>query len=460
MKNFLRLNVRAIITAALFLNIGISNAQEVETPSDREIENWMTPWAEQANVELEYIADSSGPDAWDSEAHPTVFITTEGPGYGGLLSGVSLPGVAIFDADTREAVTTAAYDVLSWGWKNVFEPHGVGTSPDGKWIYLATGEGSFMTTGEHAGRFLIINAQTLKLEKVLKIPGQAHHASSYTTPEGQQRVMLYGWSQPLFVLDPEDDHKVIGSVSHQDQGSEAYSYFVSPTGHEIVATGRYRSFEMRKFLKDNPLMVIDPETFKVKKWVEVPDSAPVWVAYTSDNKHAYITGARNSIVLQYDVGHQEIITEQRSGVDGPYGGHLGWDDRFVYSIGKGEESHNRGKMLGMMDSSTMLTPGARAMDQFYTGCIRGDHGTLHPNPEANELWISCNASFEVVIFDLDLQEVTARLPLPNGGSTHSGSFVYYPNGWDEPGQTVSDHNGLHGTALETKKQIIAGTYKP
>ena len=58
MKNFLRLNVRAIITAALFLNIGISNAQEVETPSDREIENWMTPWAEQANVELEYIADS------------------------------------------------------------------------------------------------------------------------------------------------------------------------------------------------------------------------------------------------------------------------------------------------------------------------------------------------------------------------------------------------------------------
>ena len=24
------------------------------------------------------------------------------------------------------------------------------------------------------------------------------------------------------------------------------------------------------------------------------------------------------------------------------------------------------------------------MNQFYTGCIRGDHGTLHPDPEANE----------------------------------------------------------------------------
>ena len=108
----------------------------------------------------------------------------------------------------------------------------------------------------------------------------------------------------------------------------------------------------------------------------------------------------------------------------------------------------------------MKTPGSRAMDQFYTGCIRGDHGTLHPNPEANELWISCNASFEVVIFDLDLQNVTARLPLPNGGSTHSGAFVHYPNGWEDDGETVSDHNGLHGSALETKKQILAGTYKP
>ncbi len=420
---------------------------------------WENEWTEKVGIELEYDLDSSGPDAWDSKAHPLVFITTEGPGYGGLLSGVTLPGLAIIDADTREVVASQNYDLLSWGWKNVFEPHGLGVSPDGKWIYLPTGEGSFTTTtGGHAGRFLVINARTLTIDKVIQLSGQAHHAKSYVSPEGEQRVMLYGWSQPLFVLDPGNDNRVVGSISHQEQGSEGYLYFASPNGDQIIGTGRYRSFDMRKHLTDNPIWIIDPENWRVKKWISVPDSAPVWVNFSSDEKHAYITGARNSIVMKLDLEEEKIVSEQRAGVDGPYGNHFGWDDRYIYTIGKGEESHNRGKMLGMVDTSTMEVPGSRAMDQIYTGCIRGDHGTLHPDPEANELWISCNASFEVVVFDLDLKEVTARIPLPNGGSTHSGAFVSYPDGWQEPGENLSDMNGLHGSALELKRKIIAGDF--
>src|SRR5262249_40428441 len=99
-------------------------------------DDWATPLATKLGVTLEKSFDSSGPDAWDPKKHPLVFVTTEGPGYGGLLSGVTLPGVAIIDADTREVVTSQHYDVLAWGWKNVFEDHGVGVSPDGKWIYL------------------------------------------------------------------------------------------------------------------------------------------------------------------------------------------------------------------------------------------------------------------------------------------------------------------------------------
>jgi hypothetical protein len=420
---------------------------------------WENEWTEQVGIELEYDLDSSGPDAWDSEEHPLVFITTEGPGYGGLLSGVTLPGLAIIDADTREVVASQTYDVLSWGWKNVFEPHGLGVSPDGKWIYLPTGEGSFTTTtGGHAGRFLVINARTLKIDKVIQLSGQAHHAKSYVSPKGEQRVMLYGWSQPLFVLDPGDDNRVVGSISHQEQGSEGYLYFASPDGEQIIGTGRYRSFDMRKHLTDNPIWIIDPESWHIKKFISVPDSAPVWVNFTSDAKHAYITGARNSIVMKLDMEEGKIVSEQRAGVDGPYGNHFGWDDRIIYTIGKGEESHNRGKMLGMVDTATMEVPGSRAMDQIYTGCVRGDHGTLHPDPEANELWISCNASFEVVVFDLDLKEVSARIPLPHGGSTHSGAFVSYPDGWQKPGENLSDMNGLHGSALRLKKQIISGEF--
>jgi hypothetical protein len=454
-----RSSVITSLIISLCLIATAASAAPPKTATAKQKAAWENEWTEKVGIELEYDLDSSGPDAWDSKAHPLVFITTEGPGYGGLLSGVTLPGLAIIDADTREVVASQNYDLLSWGWKNVFEPHGLGVSPDGQWIYLPTGEGSFTTTtGGHAGRFLVINARTLKIDKVIQLSGQAHHAKSYVSPEGEQRVMLYGWSQPLFVLDPGNDNHVVGSISHQEQGSEGYLYFASPDGDQIIGTGRYRSFDMRKHLTDNPIWIIDPESWHIKKFISVPDSAPVWVNFSSDSKHAYITGARNSIVMKLDMDEGKIVSEQRAGVDGPYGNHFGWDDRFIYTIGKGEESHNRGKMLGMVDTSTMEVPGSRAMDQIYTGCVRGDHGTLHPDPEANELWISCNASFEVVVFDLDLKEVSARIPLPNGGSTHSGAFVFYPDGWGKPGENLSDMNGLHGSALELKRKIISGEF--
>ncbi len=448
-----------LVLATVFLSsYAITAIAAPKMATEKQKAAWSTKWSEQVGVSLEYSFDSDGPDAWNPEEHPTVFITTEGPGYGGLLSGVTLPGLAIIDADTREVVTSQNYDVLSWDWKNVFEPHGLGTSPDGKWIYLPTGEGSFMTMGEHAGRYLVINARTLKVDKVIKLQGQAHHAKSFVTPEGEQRVILYGWSQPMFVLDPDDDNRVVGSISHQEQGSEGYLYFASPNGDLIIGTGRYRDFDMRKHLEDNPVWFIDPKTWDVKKWISVPDSAPTWVNYTSDGKSAYITGSRNSIVIHVDLETGTVVSEQRAGVDGPYGNHFGWDNRYIYTIGKGEESHNKGKMLGMVDAATFDVPGSRAMNQFYTACVRGDHGTLHPDPEANELWISCNASFEVAVFDLDLREITARIPLPHGGSTHSGAFVHYPDGWNADGETQSDQSGLWGSALETKRQIVAGEY--
>ncbi|MBT5031149.1 MAG: hypothetical protein HOM55_02510, partial [Proteobacteria bacterium] len=219
-----------LITLLMFGLTQATEAAEPKKASARQKVAWQTEWAKRVGVELEYSFDSSGEAVWDSSEHPLVFMTTEGPGYGGMLGGVTLPGFAIFDADTRKPILSKDYDVLSWGWSNVFEPHGLGTSPDGKWIYLPTGEGSFQTMGDNVGRYLIINAETLKIDKVIKIPGQAHHAKSFTTENGEQRVILYGWSQPLFVLDPDDDNRVVGSVTHQEQGSEAYTYWPTPDG--------------------------------------------------------------------------------------------------------------------------------------------------------------------------------------------------------------------------------------
>ena len=90
---------------------------------------------------------------------------------------------------------------------------------------------------------------------------------------------------------------------------------------------------------------------------------------------------------------------------------------------------------------------------------------MNPDPEANELWISCNSSFETVILDLSKEQtrgdfspegyVKARIPSPNGGSTHNGAFVAYNSDWT--GRVQSDQNGLHDAALQTKRAILAKT---
>ncbi len=417
-------------------------------------DNWTTPLATKLGVRLEAQFDSSGPDAWDPKKHPNVFVTSEGPGYGGLLSGVKLPGLVIIDADTREVVAHRDYDVLKLGFQNVFEPHGLGVSADGQWIYLPTGEGSFGTANK--GAFLIINARTLKLDKVLRLKGPGHHANTFTDEAGQPRVLLYGWNQPPFVLDPKNNNRVVGGITFEDMTHPGYLYFVDPEGKYMYATGRIEPAGARDKAHENVLIKVSTKDWKLKKVVRVEDSTPVWISFAADDKTAYISGGHSNQVFRYDMAADKITGAIRAGVEGPYGVHLSWDDADLYTIGKGEGSHNRGKVMGYVQTS-LIGKGAAASDQFYTGCVRGDHGTLHPNPEANEMWITCNSSFEIVIFDLDQKTVTKRIPTPDGGSTHSGAFVHY-EGWN--GEVLSDHNGLHGHALALKLKMQGKTATP
>jgi hypothetical protein len=146
---------------------------------------------------------------------------------------------------------------------------------------------------------------------------------------------------------------------------------------------------------------------------------------------------------------------------GPYGAHLNWDETQLWVVSKGEATHNRGISLGLVNTAIMRAPpyfswAPGPVGEFFTGCMRGDHGTVHPNPDLDELWVTCNGSFDIVIFDMFNREVAARVPMPNGGSTHSGAFVEYEvdDMGDVFGAVLSDQNGLHGSALQAKKEIL------
>lgn len=286
-----KIGVPATLAAAVILS-GVS-----ATSAQSKKEEWTTPWAKKLSVSLEKSFDSSGKDAWDSKKHPLVFFTSEGPGYGGLLSGVKLPGVAIIDADTHKVVAHKNFDVFKFGWKNVFEPHGLGVSSDGKWIYLPTGEGSFGSRGK--GRLLIINARTLKLDKVLKLKSNAHHAKAFTNGAGKGLTLIESFSggfQPTFVLDPANDNKVVGGIEKSViNGKGSGLGFVTPDGEEvyIVVGGHHSPPKQPGKVGKASIYRIDTKTWQRKGIIAVPDGNPIWTSFSSDGRHAYF---RKSVV--------------------------------------------------------------------------------------------------------------------------------------------------------------------
>ncbi|MBI2936424.1 MAG: hypothetical protein HYY31_06450, partial [Chloroflexi bacterium] len=131
-------------------------------PASAQPTGWDTAESIRGGVKLFAKYDSSGPDAWNAKAHPLVYFTSEGMGYGHRPSKANkLPGVQVIDANSKQVIASAQFDL---GLKQHGTPHGLGTSPDGKWVYIATGDGAHaMTASPGTARMLVINARTLKL---------------------------------------------------------------------------------------------------------------------------------------------------------------------------------------------------------------------------------------------------------------------------------------------------------
>ncbi len=414
---------------------------------------WATEWSEKIDYQLLATMDDSGPAAWDPAEHPDVFITTVGPGYSRMLSEkVTMPGVAIIDAKTHETVAYRSYDL---GAENYFEPHGMGISPDGRWIYLPTGiSAGFGDTG--TGRFLVINARTLKLHQVISTPTSPHHAKAFIDAEGNERVIMYTFRGQFAVVDPNDDNRVVGSFDNGTLTGRGYLAFANPTGQYIFVSLRPPS----GMETDGGVAVVDTKTWRVIRNISTHDESPIWVEFTNDGKYAFVSNGHHSniakISLEGAPPEWEMVGQTQAGIAGPYGIRFNWDETQLWSIEKGEGSHNRGDGIGLADPVRMPrswgSPGA-----WTTGCVRGDHLTLHPDPELNEVWLTCNASFEIVVWDMENKEVKARIPMPNGGSTHSGGFVHYNA--DFTAELLSDQNGLHGSALDAKVAILEETAK-
>ena len=439
-------------------------------------DTWQTPAAAAIGVTLLAQLDSSGPDVWDAAKNPVVYVTSQGTGYSGFISKTQVaPGLAIVNANTYENVATAQYKAAGVIDGSYSENHGLGVSPDGKWIYTQGNMPTSVSDLAGGAVLLVINARTLKIDKIIK--SRVHHVRNIFDANTKKNLVLVdGWGT-FFAMDPNDNHKVVGSVNPANLNGAGYLAFGEPSGQYLfisVRTGFLESI--------GGVAIVSLKDWLVKARINTDDASPIWVTFTADNKLAYVSGGENSTVARIDKSSSLLSDWKMTGIAnaggiGPYGVTLNWDDKRLFTISKGEASHNQGFSAGIINTASFAEPDQyrgwnTIQSDIYTGCLRGDHGIVHPDPSKNEMWISCNSSFANVVVGMGDSTKTAptdgpggvavkkTIPMPNLGSSHNGAFVVYKvSGTTWTGETQSDTNGLQAGGAANKLAVKAGTLK-
>lgn len=418
----------------------VQSAQLQPAAAGAQPSGWETTEANRGQLKLLAKFDSSGPAAWDQVKHPTVYVSSmsypvekeQGKIYGS--------GFYIIDAYTKEVVASRVYDL---GEPTTTYPHTVGSSPDGKWYYFMQVD-QVAATKETRNLIFIVNAQTLKIDKVLQHPTQRlHHVGAFKDSKGNDRVVLdMGFGAlggPHFLLDPKNDNKVVQAITFDD---------IRPMGHPFTAPspdGKYLYISMgAPEIREAEAYAASIAKWDLEKKVATVISGvgnhPIGIANTSDGKFTYVVDASNSLVFKLDNATNAIVGKTSAGVAGPYGARLNWDETELYIVGKGEGSHNKGSVLGLIDTKTFqqtrnipsmpiqLTTEANTAAGGLVASV--DHAILHPDPAVNEMWISNMAGNETIVLDLATKKVKAFIRTPNGGNTHSGFFVKYDGSWN------------------------------
>ena len=444
--------------AAMAPTLVVQAGQLAPPPPAAQPSGWDTPESLRGRIRLLATYDSRGPDAWDVSAHPLVYFTSEGVESGRNGSTINRSGVQVIDAYAKKVIASALFDL---GEEVTENPHGTGISPDGRWLYLGQMQ-RVKATGQGRTVLLIVNARTLKLDKVLEGPrvDWFHHITAFKDWQGRDRVMVaFGRNPgggPHWLLDPNDNNRVVRSITIEDIGYKIGHPYptVDPTGRFVyvsVFAPPWRS----QHHDTAGIAKLNLETGAVTIIPYVGDN-PIGMAHTSDGKFTYVNDGHSSFVYKIDNATNEVVDSTSAGVAGPYGLALNWDESFLYPIGKGEGTHNNGSVVGLIDTKSFQSPRnfIHNMPLYLGGSASSvDHGIIHPDPKVNELWISNMNGWETIVMDLNTHKVNAYIPTPNGGDTHSGGFVRYTPDWK--GELLADMGGPKAAVRAIMRQRVA-----
>lgn len=421
------------------LTIGAATAASPQTESPAATD----PWNMASRVKLIESRDPSGDPAYPVSPGDMLIFANTGTGFG---SPAEKNQVVVINAKTKKVIAAVEPDIpVSRG------SHGLGVSPDGRWVYIGNREAA---SGARGTELAILDARTLKVAKVLDVGGPVHHIKTFQDDKilvETFNFMIDDHQMPTgyIVLDPGRDNAVVGGIPAEAFGGIPYIAQPSPDGRYLYVTVMPRP----RNKISGWLSKIDTTT-----WTEVGEAAaplggfPVWTAISPDGETAWVTNAYDSKVARVDLSTMEVESFVPTG-PGPYGAVFSPDGSRLFVADKGEgmpapsmemaEPHSGGRFNG--STLTVIDPSNNGMIKQIPVGSRPDH--LYVSPDGKELWITNNNSFEVIVLDLETESIIARIPMPNSGDPHALVFVEY-NESGEP-RVVADQGSASAYACSS-----------
>lgn len=433
------------------LGVGVGEGSVAWAQQD----NWTTDAARKIGVRLLETRDPSGPAAYPVEPGDLLFFTNTG------TSGPWNPNnaVVVINAKTKKPIAVSA---LEPAWSKGFTSHGIGVSPNAKYVYLPAMPLALTTKGA----LLVLEARTLKIHQILTTPAErGHHVKNFVDWTGKERVLVedFNWlgAGPMrsaigtgfYVLDPHDNNKVVGGMTAGDIRGVPYAGFTSPDGRYVYYSvpGPQMPFAVSQQIS-GWLAKIDMQTWGIVEMIPM-GHYPLWTVFSQNGQWAWVTQSGDSKVAKLQranaPGQVDKIVARVDTGPGPYGLRMSIDDKEVWVADKGEGRLVKAKTITVIDADTN-----QVKRTIVTDCATNDHLIL--SPDGQEMWATCNGSQEIVVVDTKTYAVKTRIPMPNRGDPHGGSFVSYTRGSQGLiGETVSDLNGLHGSAREAARKGTA-----
>ena len=404
----------------------------------------LTPeqWAAHLGVKTVATFDDSGPSAWSPQPGETYFVSNSSTTWGATNPKNS---VVIINARTKK---TEYVSSLPDEWSAGCGSHNIGVSSDAKYIYLP----ALCAKGAYT---LVINASTMKVQKVIQSLGRPHHISNFRDPvTGKELILVidFNWNwtgSGFYLLDPAQDNAVVGGMSNGDIQGTPYLVAQSPDYTKVLVGVTYPVPGIRE--EGGLLVEVDPKTWTAKRALPVFD--PIGISITSDNKWAWVNSAGTAFAYKVDLEKWGVNKRIMTG-PGPWGNALSYDESKLYVADKGEGPGygQQGRTMTIIDTTYNIVTNAVVIGRTT------DHVNL--SPDGKELWATSNADRAIWVVDTETEQVKEVVKMPNDGDTHGGVFVRYfrsPDGKLQSEVVAEQGVGLYGSA---RNQQLALLTKP